>query len=146
MRPDGSGYSNKIGRDNLIDYLGTKKIHTSVHFKPLHLYDLLKDENKTLPVSEKVWVQLISLPCHNGMTDDDIDYVIYWVNRFIEEEYENKLVIGDGLLGKEIVRQTNWDYISRKKDGIDIRDLDSYKSYLDGYDEIINCSRYRYLR
>ena len=88
LAPDGSGYSNKIGRDNLIDYLGTKKIHTSVHFKPLHLYDLLKDENKTLPVSEKVWVQLISLPCHNGMTDDDIDYVIYWVNRFIEEEYE----------------------------------------------------------
>ncbi len=88
LAPDGSGYSNKIGRDNLIDYLGTKKIHTSVHFKPLHLYDLLKDENKTLPVSERVWVQLISLPCHNGMTDDDIDYVIYWVNRFIEEEYE----------------------------------------------------------
>ena len=28
---------------------------------------------------------------------------------------KNKLVIGDGLLGKEIVRQTNWDYISRKK-------------------------------
>ena len=87
ISPDGSGYSNKIGRDNLIDYLGTKR-YTSVHFKPLHLYDLLKDENKTLPVSEKVWVQLISLPCHNGMTDDDIDYVIYWVNRFIEEEYE----------------------------------------------------------
>ena len=88
LAPDGSGYSSKIGRDNLIDYLGTKKIHTSVHFKPLHLYDLLKDENKTLPVSERVWVQLISLPCHNGMTDDDIDYVVYWVNRFIEEEYE----------------------------------------------------------
>ena len=34
-----------------------------------------------------MWVQLI-VPCHNGMTDDDIDYVIYWVNRFIEEEYE----------------------------------------------------------
>ena len=25
--------------------------------------------------------------CHNGMTDDDIDYVVYWVNKFIEDEY-----------------------------------------------------------
>ncbi len=58
----------------------------------------------------------------------------------LRKNMKNKLVIGDGLLGKEIIRQTNWDYISRKKDGIDIRDLDSYKNYLDGYDEIINCS------
>ena len=30
------------------------------------------------------------------------------------------LVLGDGLLGSEIVKQTGWDYISRKKDGFDI--------------------------
>ena len=87
MAPDGSGYGSKTSRDDLIDYLADKKIHTSVHFKPLHLYDLLKDDNKKLPISEREWVKLISLPCHNGMTDDDIDYVIYWVNKFLEEEY-----------------------------------------------------------
>ena len=89
LAPDGSGYSSKICRDDLIDYLGSKKIHTSVHFKPLHLYDLLRDDTKDLKVSEREWVKLISLPTHNGMTDEDIDYVIYWVNRFIEEKYEN---------------------------------------------------------
>ena len=88
LAPDGSGYGSKTSRDDLIDYLADKKIHTSVHFKPLHLYDLLKDDNKTLPVSETEWVKLISLPCHNGMTDDDIDYVVYWVNKFIEDEYK----------------------------------------------------------
>ena len=84
--PDGSGYSF-VGRDSLIDYLASKKIHTSVHFKPLHLYELLKDNSKKLPIAEKEWVKLVSLPCHNGMTDEDIDYVVYWVNKFIEEEY-----------------------------------------------------------
>ena len=88
MAPDGSGYSKKVCRDDLINYLADKKIHTSVHFKPLHLYDLLKDDTKRLKVAEQEWVKLISLPCHNGMTDEDIDYVIYWVNKFIEEEYE----------------------------------------------------------
>ena len=88
MAPDGSGYSRKVCRDDLINYLANKKIHTSVHFKPLHLYDLLKDDTKRLKVAEQEWVKLISLPCHNGMTDEDIDYVVYWVNKFIEEEYE----------------------------------------------------------
>jgi len=74
-------------RDDLIDYLASKKIHTSVHFKPLHLYELLKDDSKNLPIAEREWVKLVSLPCHNGMTDEDIDYVVYWVNKFIEEEY-----------------------------------------------------------
>ena len=89
MAPDGSGYSKKVCRDDLINYLADKKIHTSVHFKPLHLYDLLKDDTKRLKVAEQERVKVISLPCHNGMTDEDIDYVIYWVNKFIEEEYDN---------------------------------------------------------
>ena len=87
LAPDGSGYSNKVCRDDLINYLADKKIHTSVHFKPLHLYDLLKDNSRRLPIAEREWVKLVSLPCHSGMTDDDIDYVVYWVNKFMEEEY-----------------------------------------------------------
>ena len=55
---------------------------------------------------------------------------------------KSKLILGDGLLGLELVRQTGWDYISRKKDGIDFRDIDSYKDHLFGYDEIINCIAY----
>lgn len=29
------------------------------------------------------------------------------------------LILGDGLLGSELIRQTGWDYVSRKKDGFD---------------------------
>ena len=30
------------------------------------------------------------------------------------------LILGNGLLGSEIQKQTGWDLISRKKDGFDI--------------------------
>lgn len=49
------------------------------------------------------------------------------------------LVIGDGLLGSEIVKQTNWDYISRKKNGIEFTILESYQHKLYGYDVVLNC-------
>lgn len=59
------------------------------------------------------------------------------------------LVLGDGLLGTEIVKQTGWDCVSRKKDGFDINDVESFPSYFteifDGvasknkYDVIVNC-------
>ena len=89
IAPDGSGYSGKISRDNLIDYLADKKIHTSVHFKPLYKYGPLQ-QDRTYPVCEAEWVKLISLPVHNRMKESDIDYVIYWVNKWMEEEYETK--------------------------------------------------------
>lgn len=52
------------------------------------------------------------------------------------------LVLGDGLLGKEIIGQTAWDYISRCKDGIDFTNFVSYMDYLEGYDTILNCIGY----
>jgi hypothetical protein len=52
---------------------------------------------------------------------------------------KDRLILGDGVLGTKLVKQTGWDYISRKKDGIDFRVIDSYKDHLFGYDEIINC-------
>ena len=54
-------------------------------------------------------------------------------------EMSRKLILGDGLLGSELYKQTGWDYISRKKDGIDFTNIDSYQDHLFGYGEIINC-------
>ena len=72
-------------RDNLINYLAEKKVHTSVHFKPLHKFKILK-QAREYPVADKEWLRLISLPCHNCMTEEDIDYVIYWVKEFYKEK------------------------------------------------------------
>lgn len=52
------------------------------------------------------------------------------------------LILGDGLLGKELINQTGWDYISRKKDKFDFNDLNSYDLLMKPYDTIINCIAY----
>ena len=83
--PDRTG-AVTASRDGLIDYLSSKNIHTSVHFKPLHKYGILRQTNyRDYPVADNIWESLISLPCHPGMTDEDIDYVIYWVNQYFED-------------------------------------------------------------
>jgi perosamine synthetase len=77
-------------RDSLIDYLADKKIHTSVHFKPLYKYKALHEHlvfpKRPYSVSDREWLGLVSIPLHTGMTDEDIDYVIYWVNKYFDEK------------------------------------------------------------
>lgn len=46
------------------------------------------------------------------------------------------LVLGDGLLGSEIIMQTDWDFVSRKFSNFDINNL---RLLPDGYDVIVNC-------
>ena len=76
-------------RSGLIDYLASKNIHTSVHFKPLHKYEIIQKhlthKDRKFPVADKEWLKLVSLPVHSGMTEEDIDYVIYWVNQYFKE-------------------------------------------------------------
>jgi dTDP-4-dehydrorhamnose reductase len=49
------------------------------------------------------------------------------------------LVLGDGLLGSEIIKQTKWDFLSRKKDKINIESFDDWSFRMSKYDIIINC-------
>ena len=71
-------------RNNLIEFLSQKNIHTSVHFKPLHLHSIFK-QNSNFPVAEKEWIRLITLPCFPYMTDYDINYVIFWIKNFFDK-------------------------------------------------------------
>jgi dTDP-4-dehydrorhamnose reductase len=52
------------------------------------------------------------------------------------------LILGDGLLGGEIIKQTGWNYISRKKDNINVCDPITYFKFMVDYDVIINCIAY----
>jgi dTDP-4-dehydrorhamnose reductase len=49
------------------------------------------------------------------------------------------LVLGDGLLGSELVKQTGWNHISRKKNNIDFTSPGTYTYLLKGYKTVINC-------
>lgn len=53
------------------------------------------------------------------------------------------VVLGNGLLGSEIVKQTGWDYISRKKDGFDITKPETFVSYfIEEYEGVIYIPKY----
>lgn len=75
----------KEDRGPLMDYLASKKIHTSVHFKPLHKHPILK-QYRDFPVADDEWLKLLSLPCQPNLTDADIDYIIYWVKEYFNNK------------------------------------------------------------
>ncbi len=55
------------------------------------------------------------------------------------------LVLGDGLLGSEIIKQTGWEYLSAKKDGINV--VGNYQGLIEKIDNInpdvlVNCIGY----
>lgn len=49
------------------------------------------------------------------------------------------VVLGDGLLGAELVKQTKWDYVSRKKDALNIDNDYALQSSIIDYDVVVNC-------
>lgn len=52
------------------------------------------------------------------------------------------IVLGKGLLGSEIIKQTGWDCLSRKEHNFDFAIFSSYARWLVNYNTIINCIGY----
>lgn len=72
-------------RDRLSDFLADHGITTSVHFKPIHLmsaYTLYKKH--PLPVTDSVWLKLLTLPCYDALTYSQQEYIIKCVKEFYE--------------------------------------------------------------
>jgi perosamine synthetase len=73
-------------RDELSDFLAGKGITTSVHFKPLNFMTYWKKAQKRpLPVNDTVWLKLLSLPVHDGLTWSDCEYIINCVKEFYDK-------------------------------------------------------------
>ncbi len=77
-------------RDGLCDYLASRGVATSVHFKPLHELTYWKKGAKNpLPNTDTVWKRLLSLPVHNALTNDEVEYIIKCVKEFHEQNPNN---------------------------------------------------------
>lgn len=63
-------------RDDVIAELRRANISTSVHYIPSHLFTSYRDAEVSLPITERVWETLISLPLFPGMTDEDVRDVL----------------------------------------------------------------------
>ena len=70
-------------RDELNVYLLEKGIVTGVHYLPLHLQPYYRKQYKvSLPVAEKIWTQVLTLPLYPDLTDPEVDYIIEQILNF----------------------------------------------------------------
>jgi len=69
-------------RDTLRQFLTACGIESGIHYKPNHLLSFYGAKKGLLPITETLYEQLLTLPLHPGLTDEDVDYVIEKVTEF----------------------------------------------------------------
>ena len=73
-------------RDYFRDYLGEKGIETQFHYPiPPHLsatYKRLGYNKGSFPITERYAETSVSLPLFNGMTEEEVNYIINCVNDY----------------------------------------------------------------
>jgi perosamine synthetase len=69
-------------RQKFRDKLQEKGIETGTHYKPIHLMSMYK-KNNSLPITEKVGKQIVTIPIHPNLKENEIKKVIKCVNEFL---------------------------------------------------------------
>ncbi len=71
-------------RDDLNKYLNNNGVDTRICWLPAHQQEYHKTifSNENLPNSEKIAQEIINLPMGNGLTEEDVDYVINTFNKY----------------------------------------------------------------
>jgi dTDP-4-amino-4,6-dideoxygalactose transaminase len=65
-----------LNREKLRDKLLNEGIQTGVHWKPNHLLTMYREEKRLpLPITEKIYPTLITLPLHTDLNENDIDFI-----------------------------------------------------------------------
>jgi dTDP-4-amino-4,6-dideoxygalactose transaminase len=72
-------------RDGLRQFLSDRGIESGIHYKPNHLLSYFAGKTGLLPVTEKLYEELLTLPLHPGLTDADLDHVIASVKEFLSD-------------------------------------------------------------
>jgi dTDP-4-amino-4,6-dideoxygalactose transaminase len=68
--------SGFITRDSVAVAMREANIGTSVHYIPSHEFSIFKDIARPLPVTDRIWPTLLSLPLYPGMSDADVYDVV----------------------------------------------------------------------
>ncbi len=72
-------------RDGLKQFLGKRGIESGIHYKPNHLLSFYGGGRESLPVTERIYEELLTLPLHAGLQDEEVDAVIAAVKEFLSE-------------------------------------------------------------
>ena len=68
---------SKMNNRNLLrEKMINRGIQTGIHYQPNHLLSFYKEKNiSSFPVTDSIFPELLSLPLHPGLNDEDISYV-----------------------------------------------------------------------
>jgi dTDP-4-amino-4,6-dideoxygalactose transaminase len=72
-------------RDGLRQFLLDRGIECGIHYKPNHLLSIYGGGREALPVTERLYEELLTLPLHPGLGDEEIDYAIASVMEFLSQ-------------------------------------------------------------
>lgn len=81
-------YTIKIrkNRDMFVEYMKNRRISVGINYIPNHIQPFFRKFAKKLPVTERVWKEIASLPLYYDMTRGDIEKVKRYVKRFVEQK------------------------------------------------------------
>jgi perosamine synthetase len=69
-------------RDDLAVHLQQHGVSTGVHYFPLHLYENIYGRQAPLPVAEREWTRMMSLPIFPDLGDDQVTRVCQLIRKF----------------------------------------------------------------
>lgn len=72
-------------RDELRTFLGGLGIETGIHYRPNHLLGLFGGGRVSLPVTERLYGELLSLPLHPALTEAEVSRICGQVSGFLGE-------------------------------------------------------------
>lgn len=71
-------------RDQAMDFLKDQGVGTGVHYIANHIQPFFASYACSLPVTENLWKEILTLPLYSDMTDEDVDRVVEAMKSFID--------------------------------------------------------------
>ena len=56
-------------------------IETGIHYKPIHTFSMYHQKNR-LQVTDKVAKEIVSIPIHPNLSENDINKIISSINKY----------------------------------------------------------------
>jgi perosamine synthetase len=72
-------------RDGLMEYLKNLDIETGINYMPNHLHNFFARKKVSLPETEKAYQEILTIPLHCGLSDDDVNKVIQGVTEGLKK-------------------------------------------------------------
>lgn len=75
-------------RNALREFLGTLGIETGIHYQPNHLLSLFGGSRVSLPVTEQLYGELLSLPLHPRLDETEVVWICNQIKAFLSGQRE----------------------------------------------------------